>query len=196
MSAAAAHPRRPSPHAWLPAVALVLVVLAACAPATARVSNVNFSGFVVGISDGDTITVLSEETCEGDKGCRSGKRQHRVRLADVDAPEIGQPYGAASRSMLSSMVYHKQVSVRPLGPDKYGRVVGQVFVDSLWVNGEMVGQGGAWVYRRYSRSPELLEVEAQARNRKLGLWSLQADQIMPPWQWRRDKAGRKAGAYD
>lgn len=193
---AAAHPRRPSPRTWLPAVALVLVGLATCAPATARDSNVNFSGFVVGISDGDTITVLSEETCEGDKGCRSGKRQHRVRLADVDAPEVGQPHGAASRSMLSALVYHKQVSVQSVGHDKYGRVVGQVFVGSLWVNGEMVDQGGAWVYRQYSRSPELLEVEVQARNRKLGLWRLQADQILPPWHWRRDKAGRKAGAYE
>lgn len=193
---AAAHPRRTSSRTLLPAVALVLAGLATCAPATARDSNVSFSGFVVGISDGDTITVLSEETCEGEKGCRSGKRQHRVRLADVDAPEIGQPYGAASRSMLSAMVYYKQVSVRSVGHDKYGRVVGQVFVDSLWVNGEMVDQGGAWVYRQYTRSPKLLEMEAQARNRKLGLWRLQADQIMPPWQWRRDKAGRKAGTYD
>lgn len=184
----------PSRCAWRPAVALLLVALVA--PAIARDSNVTFSGFVVGISDGDTITVLSEETCEGGKGCRSGKRQHRVRLEGVDAPEIGQPYGAVSQRMLSAMVYKKQVSVRTVDTDKYGRFVGQVFVDSLWVNGEMVAQGGAWVYRKYSRTPKLLDVETQARNRKLGLWNLHADQIMPPWKWRRDKAGRNAGTYD
>ncbi|MDU7588128.1 MAG: thermonuclease family protein [Acidovorax sp.] len=164
--------------------------IALCAPVQAQ--PYTFTGLVVGISDGDTLTVLTEQTCEGFKDCRSGKRQHRVRLAEIDAPESGQPYGGASRRMLSNLAFQKRVDVQQVDTDRYGRVIGQVFASGKWINGAMVAQGGAWVYRQYAKTATLLEMEHQARTRKIGLWGLQADQITPPWQWRRDKQAHRA----
>lgn len=151
-----------------------------------------FSGLVVGISDGDTITVLTEEACEGFKDCRSGKRQHRVRLAEIDAPESGQPFGGAARRMLSKLAFQKRADVQQLEIDRYGRTVGQVFIAGQWVNAAMVEQGGAWVYRQYLKTAGLIELERRAREQGMGLWGLQADQIVPPWDWRREK--RAAGS--
>lgn len=193
----AAHPHALNhAHQLALAMGLALSTLVTCAPgsAQAQTSNLTFTGLVVGISDGDTINVLTDQTCEGVKDCRSGKRQHRVRLAEIDAPEVSQPHGASSRRMLSAMVFQKQVGVQQVDTDKYGRVVGQVFEKGRWINAEMVGQGGAWVYRPYARTLKLIELENQARASKLGLWGLQADQITPPWKWRQDKASRKAQA--
>lgn len=164
-----------------------LALLAGLMSAPQAWAQVTFAGRVVGVSDGDTVNVLTEQPCDDKKDCRSGKRQYRVRLAEIDAPETGQPFGAASKRMLSNLVFNKQVSVQQVEIDRYGRVVGQIFEKKRWINAAMVESGGAWVYRQYSRSSTLLRLEDQARSRKLGLWGLQADQIVPPWQWRKEK---------
>jgi len=150
-------------------------------------AQVTFAGRVVGVSDGDTVNVLTEQACDDKKDCRSGKRQYRVRLAEIDAPETGQPFGASSKRMLSNLVFNKQVSVQRVDIDRYGRVVGQIYLQKRWINAEMVENGGAWVYRQYSKTPKLLKLEEKARSRKQGLWALQADQVVPPWQWRKEK---------
>ena len=65
--------------------------------------------------------------------------------------------------------------------DRYGRIVGRVYVDGLDVNRELVAQGFAWVYRKYSKDAELLELEAEARENGLGLWA--DPNPIPPWEW-------------
>ncbi len=67
--------------------------------------------------------------------------------------------------------------------DHYGRIVGRVYVDGVDVNRELVAQGFAWVYRKYSSDAELLELEAEAKQKGLGLWA--DPNPIPPWEWRR-----------
>ncbi len=69
--------------------------------------------------------------------------------------------------------------------DRYGRIVGRVYVDGINVNRELVAQGYAWVYRRYSNDAELLELESGAKQKGLGLWA--DPNPIPPWEWRRGR---------
>ena len=82
-------------------------------------------GRVIGVADGDTITVLG-----------SNRVQHRIRLAGIDAPEKSQAYGQVSK-----LEYHKT--------DRYGRTVGTVLVNGRDVNLEQIRAGLAWHYKQY-----------------------------------------------
>lgn len=137
------------------------------------------SGRVVGVHDGDTITVLTAD-----------KRSVRTRLVEIDAPESGQPYGMRAKQALSGLVFDKQVIVEVSGIDRYGRTLGRVFRDGLDVNAEMVQRGCAWVYRRYATDETLFVLEEAARAAKRGLWSLPARDQVPPWEWRRKSPAR------
>ena len=68
--------------------------------------------------------------------------------------------------------------------DRYGRTVGRVYADAMDVNAEMVRQGAAWVYRKYSNDPSLLLLEQEARSARRGLWALPETERLPPWEWR------------
>lgn len=133
-----------------------------------------FDARVIAVSDGDTVKVLTIE-----------KQQIKVRLAEIDAPEKDQPYGEKSKQALSKAVFGKFVAIKTYGKDRYGRTLGRVLIGSKDINSDMVATGNAWVYRKYSNDDQLLSLESTARVRKLGLWSLQADQITPPWEWRK-----------
>ena len=135
-------------------------------------------GQVVRIADGDTLTLLTPD-----------HHQHRIRLADIDTPEKRQPWGKRAKQALAEKVFRKHVRVEVSKKDRYGRWVGRVYLGNRDINAEMVQEGHAWVYRRYSRDPRLLALEARARKEKRGLWVLQENQRMSPWQWRR--TGRK-----
>lgn len=134
------------------------------------------SGRVVGVSDGDTITVLI-----------SGNRQLKVRLAEIDAPEKAQAFGQRSKQSLSDLVFGKHVRVIQEDMDRYGRVVGRVYVNGLDVNAEQVRRGMAWVYKKYARDRSLYAIEDEARAAKRGLWS--DPNSVPPWEYRRGKRG-------
>ncbi len=69
--------------------------------------------------------------------------------------------------------------------DRYGRIEGRVYVDGVDVNRELVAGGVAWVYRKYSNDADLLELEADARQKGLGLWA--DPNPIPPWEWRRGR---------
>jgi len=132
------------------------------------------SGKVVGVTDGDTITVLTPE-----------KKQLKVRLAEIDTPEKRQPYGKRSKQALSSLIFGKQVEVESRGKDRYQRTIGKIFLDGTDINAEMVRRGHAWVYRKYARDPGLFDLEDEARTQELGLWRLPEVKREPPWEWRR-----------
>lgn len=133
-----------------------------------------YNGRVVGVSDGDTLTLLVD-----------GKRQVKVRLAEIDAPEGGQPYGNRSKQELSALAFNKEARVRVQDTDRYGRTVGRVFVGSVDVSAEMVRRGAAWVFRRYVKDAFLFKQEEEAKRDKRGLWSLPENERIPPWEWRR-----------
>lgn len=134
-------------------------------------------GFVVGISDGDTITVLD-----------ASKTQYKVRLAGIDAPEKKQAFGTASKESLSDLVYKRQVQIEYQKEDRYGRIVGKVMVDGIDANLAQVRAGLAWHYKAYQKEQseegrlEYSRAEAEARGVGKGLWL--DGRAVPPWEWR------------
>ncbi len=145
---------------------LLLVIFSAAA-------EIVYQGKVVRIVDGDTLVLLVDE------------KQHKIRLSDIDTPERKQSFGSRAKQALSDLAFGKQARVNEITIDRYGRIVGRVYVDGIDVNRELVAQGFAWVYRKYSNDAELLELEAQAMEKGLGLWA-DPDPI-PPWEWRRGR---------
>ncbi|RMH34190.1 MAG: nuclease [Nitrospirae bacterium] len=108
-------------------------------------------------------------------------------MAEIDTPEKRQPYGQRAKQALARLVYRKQVRIEPVDRDRYGWIVGQVYVGDQWINQIMVCQRQAWVYRRYATSRALVACEDEARAAKRGLWALSEAQRQPPWEWRREK---------
>jgi endonuclease YncB( thermonuclease family) len=131
------------------------------------------TGRVVRVTDGDTLTLLTPQ-----------RRQLTIRLTEIDAPEGGQPWGARSKQALSQLVFRRDVRIMESGKDQYGRTLGRIYVGATDVSAEMVRTGSAWAYRQYLTDPSLLTLEQEARNAKRGLWSLPANQIVAPWEWR------------
>jgi endonuclease YncB( thermonuclease family) len=138
-------------------------------------------GQVVGISDGDTLTLLTQD-----------HRQVRMRLAGIDAPESRQPYDSRARQELSQLSFRQAVRVIVEDTDRYGRTVGKVLLGPLDLNAELVRRGAAWVYPHYNRDPALPPLQAAARQARRGLWALPASEQVPPWDWRQN--GRSASA--
>ena len=127
------------------------------------------SGQVVKISDGDTITILTQE-----------KQQVKVRLYGIDAPEKKQPYGQKSKQFLSNLIAGRSVEIQEKGKDRYKRVLGIVYLDGRDINEQMVLNGYAWAYVKYSKIYASQELKARSQN--LGLWR---DKPIPPWEWRK-----------
>ena len=152
-------------------LSLALLPLLLASPAAADVL-----GKVVSVHDGDTLTVLVE------------KRQVKVRLVDIDAPELRQPFGTRSRESLAEMCFGKVASVDVRGRDRYKRTIGQVTCAGTDANAEQVRRGYAWIYTRYARADSPLHVlQMQARSAHRGLWS--DPEAVPPWEWRRNGNG-------
>jgi len=132
------------------------------------------AGTVIGIADGDTFTLLLPD-----------RQQAKIRLAEIDAPEAGQPFGNRSRRALSALIFGKEVTIAVQTTDRYGRIVGRPYVRGVDVCEEMVRSGAAWAFREYLRDKRLLELEADARDAKRGLWGLSEARRQAPWEWRR-----------
>ncbi len=139
------------------------------------------TGQVVAVADGDTLTVLD-----------GAKRQHKIRLAEIDAPESKQPFGTRSRQSLSEICFGKIAVVETTQKDRYERPIGQVKCDGVDANAEQVRRGMAWVFVRYAqRGSPLYELEAKAKARRLGLWADAS--ATPPWDWRVARRAEKRG---
>lgn len=144
-------------------------------PALARSNAI--TGRVVAVHDGDTVTLLTEDTTT-----------LRIRLDGIDAPESDQPFGKASKKSLSDLVFGKTVRVVTSGIDPYGRTLGHIYAGEVWANLAQVEQGMAWQYTHYSNDGRLHSAEAHARAAHLGLW--QDKKPIPPWDWRHHKSQR------
>jgi endonuclease YncB( thermonuclease family) len=158
---------------------LLLSLLIVLAPAAQAHPVVSVESRVVAVVDGDTIKILDEHN-----------ELFKIRLAEIDAPEKKQPFGMKAKQMLSDLCFNETVIADIQTTDRYGRGVARVYKgdkDPVDINAEMVKQGGAWVYRQYSHDPAYLKFEEQARAEKRGLWALQDDQRIPPWEWRKLK---------
>jgi endonuclease YncB( thermonuclease family) len=131
------------------------------------------NGKVVSIADGDTLTILT-----------ASNQQHKIRLADIDAPEKRQPFGTKSKESLSDLCFGKEAEVIPRAIDRYKRTVARVKCAGLDANAEQVNRGMAWVYRRYAKDHDLYVLEHGAKLDKRGLWADSSP--IPPWLWRKN----------
>ena len=134
---------------------------------------------VVNVHDGDTLTALTDD-----------KRQLKVRLHGIDAPELGQPFGTASKWALSDLVFGKQVTLHTTGTDRYKRTLARVTVGDIEVDALMIATGHAWHYSRYDHTAALEAAERNARAARRGLWT--DGEPVPPWEWRKREKERKA----
>ena len=165
---------------------LFIALFVAC---SARVGAEPITGRVVAVSDGDTVTVLD-----------SDRNSHKIRLMGIDAPEKAQAYGQKSKQHLSSLIYGRDVLVEWHKRDRYGRIVGKIFVSTAECQTcdktvdaglEQIRSGMAWWYRQYAsdQAPEdrrQYEVaETEARQGRVGLWR-DTDPV-PPWDFRHKK---------
>lgn len=125
-------------------------------------------GKVVSVHDGDTITILAQ------------KKQIKIRLFGIDAPELKQPYGKKSKQFLSNLIAGQIVEVKENGNDRYGRTIGTISLNGEDINAQMVENGYAWAYRRFSK--KYAPQESEAKFEKRGLWR---DDPIPPWVFRR-----------
>jgi hypothetical protein len=108
-----------------------------------------------------------------------------VRIAGIDTPERGQPWATRSKQALSKRVFGKEVRVIEVTVDVYGRTIGEVYADNACVGCELVRDGHAWVYRRFTDDAVLFQLENEAREAQRGLWALPESERVPPWEWRR-----------
>lgn len=106
-------------------------------------SAAGINGHVVGVHDGDTVTVLD-----------ASKTQHKIRLAGIDAPELKQAFGQKSKQHLSNLVFDKDVVLDCGKTDKYKREVCVVNIDGQDGNLAQVAAGLAWWYRAYAKRPK------------------------------------------
>lgn len=140
-----------------------------------QAAKADFVAKVVGISDGDTITVLNGEN-----------KQIKVRLANIDAPEKNQPFGSRSKQELSNLIFNNFVYIKESGFDMHNRMIATVMKGNDPINRIMVKNGYAWAYKEYLNDPIILNLESYAKMHKLGLWK-DANPIYPS-QWRRMQA--------
>lgn len=131
-----------------------------------------FDAKVISVSDGDTIHVINQSL------------KIKVRLLGIDTPELKQIYGYKAKDILSEKILNKIVTIRGSSKDRYGRLIGDIFLNNRWINLELIKEGFAWHYKKYSDDIRLSEAEKEARDNGIGLWS----QINPiaPWDYRND----------
>ena len=161
-------------------LSFALSVCLAVAAGSAGAAQWIVEGRVVGVSDGDTITVLD-----------ASKAQHIVRLGGIDAPERKQPFGSAAKEVLSSVVFDRRVEARCWKRDRYGREICSVFVGTRDVGLAMIRDGYAWHYKAFEQEQSAddraayARTEADARSARRGLWRDAAP--VPPWDWRKER---------
>ena len=156
-------------------------------------SNLPYSkelkGKVVSIADGDTVIIVVADNSTKSKFLQppssqsSSKKQYRIRLNDIDAPESKQAFGNKSKENLKNYIYQKDVVVKHESTDKYGRILGTIYYQGKDINLQQVKDGYAWVYRHYSKKQDYIKEEEKARQERKGLWA--DNNPINPYDFRR-----------
>ena len=135
----------------------------------------SITGKVVGVSDGDTFTILT-----------NSKEQIKIRLYGVDCPESKQDFGTKAKQFTSTLCFGKTVTANIKNNDRYGRKIAFVILPGgKNLNKELLLAGMAWHYKHYDKSTELALLENNARQKKIGVWS--AKNPVAPWEYRQNK---------
>ena len=165
-------------------VAVLTLVLSGPAAAAAE----RFEAKVIGVADGDTITVLFIEGAT--------KTSRRIRISGIDAPEKAQAFGMVAREKMEQLAFGKQGELECRTTDRYGRSICLVRVDGIDVGLRLIESGLAWHYKRYAATQPREEAaayavaEGVARSAKTGLWRDLETAVppVPPWDWRKGTA--------
>jgi endonuclease YncB( thermonuclease family) len=149
----------------------VLVVL--LASASAQAADTTGKARVV---DGDTIHI--------------GKT--KIRLHGIDAPEMKQTCrtnkgkeqkcGELAKQALERLVRGQKVTCKGNKKDRYKRLIAVCYVGPFNISEQMVIDGWALAYRRYSK--DYVRAETFAKSRREGMWR---GEFEKPWVWRRKK---------
>ena len=142
-------------------------------------SAFDFSSKVVGVADGDTITVLYDN------------KQYKIRLLHIDCPESSQAFGTKAKQTLSSKIFGKTVTVKWKEKDRYKRILGDIYIGQRWINAEMVQEGLAWHYNFFSKDATIAAAQTRAKAAKIGIWS--QPNPTPPWHFRKGKGTANRG---
>jgi endonuclease YncB( thermonuclease family) len=158
-----------------------LLVALALAGGWSRCAGDTLRGHVVRIVDGDTISLLVALP-------DGGKAEEKIRLAGIDCPEKGQPWGTRAKQQLSDHIYDRDVTIEANKADRYHRIVGKVLDGERDVNLAMVADGLCWWYRKYASEQTQVDqglyqaAESAAKIARQGLWG--DPEPVPPWEWR------------
>jgi micrococcal nuclease len=135
-------------------------------------------GRVAQVHDGDTVTVVVN------------RNKLKVRLWQIDAPELAQPYGDESKQYLRQLLEGQRVRLEITAQDRYGRNVARVWRGDVDVNLQQVQAGMAWVYRDYAHDVHYVQEEQRSQQANEGLW--QDPHPQAPWEWRRENKGNSS----
>lgn len=136
---------------------------------------------VIGVKDGDTIVILQDST------------EQVVRLGHIDCPEKRQPFGTKAKQFVSDKCFGAFVTLQVNAKNKYDRnkrLIAEVILpngDNL--NKELVRNGLAWHFERYSDDDSYAMLEQKARRQKVGVWS--EPNPIAPWEWRKRPKSKK-----
>ncbi|WP_299522510.1 thermonuclease family protein [Winogradskyella sp.] len=152
--------------------AFLLLIIISLKTDSKSIKKETIVGKVVAITDGDTFKLLTKDST-----------LIKVRLADIDCPERKQPFSKRAKQFASDAVFSKTVTLNVLKKDRYRRYISHViYDDSLSLSHELIKNGLAWHYRKYSNDSLLQALEDEARTNKVGLW--QDQNAIAPWVWR------------
>ena len=152
----------------------LFLILVSCNPKNGDSEKLptNFEGKVVAIKDGDTYKIM----CDG--------KERTIRLSHIDCPEKSQPFGKNAKQFASDLCFGQIAKVVSDGKtDRYKRLIAEVYVNEICVNKELVKNGFAWHFTKYSNNEEYAKLEKLARQNVVGLW--QDIEPIAPWEWRK-----------
>ena len=159
-------------------VPAVLVLGGSLSARVAAAADTEHQWRIVNVHDGDTVTALD-----------AANTQHRIRLEGIDAPELGQPFGRVARDRLADLAKGKTATIHGHGQDRYGRLIASVEIGHEDMGRQLVAEGLAWHYARFSKDAALAAAEREARDAGKGLWGDR--EPVPPWEWRASERDRK-----
>lgn len=143
------------------------------------ISFSQISAKVVGISDGDTITVLLEDNTS-----------KKIRLAEVDCPEKSQAFGKNAKQFTSDQIFGKKITFIKTKTDRYGRIIAKLYYNkNKYLSEEIIRAGLGWWYFKYSKNKNLGILQNEAKKRRVGLW--QDKKAIAPWEFRKLKHEKK-----
>ncbi len=130
--------------------------------------------FISKVVDGDTYHI------------QINNKKLKIRMEGIDAPEKGMPFYKESKQFLVKLTSGKKIRFIQSSKDQYGRIIAKSYLENNQELGEeMIKNGMAWHFKKYSKDTSLAQLEIIAKNNHRGLWKAVDPQA--PWEYRKLK---------